>query len=258
MYLKFILYFCAFFVVVGTTSVSANVFNSIISYIFMPTCQRSDVKFSTVPINLPANVEWRELTFAKELMNIYRKVVVIHGGTRPIPDEQWNSFRPIFPWQKNINRNLLFKKTAFLRSPDKKSDCKDDCVTFTSYRGYTWIEIANPVCIEYYPKRTDFLKPAKGHVAIKTIIKCQAVYFEDFIYQLTDNKGNFYAMHATENGPPTINVDLPAGWTLRRVELSEPLIITPFGGGDNCYFNILGDNLGQGYHQYIFAKASYP
>jgi len=39
------------------------------------------------------------------------------------------------------------------------------------------------------------------------------------------------------------------------VELSEPLVITPSQGG---YYNVVGDCLGQGYHQYVFADAVYP
>ena len=42
------------------------------------------------------------------------------------------------------------------------------------------------------------------------------------------------------------------------MNLKEPLIISPFGGGNECYFNIVGDHLGQGYHQYIFASKFYP
>jgi hypothetical protein len=42
------------------------------------------------------------------------------------------------------------------------------------------------------------------------------------------------------------------------VILKEPLIISPFGGGNECYYNIVGDNLGQGYHQYIFDDTVYP
>jgi len=51
------------------------------------------------------------------------------------------------------------------------------------------------VCVEYVPSKTDILMPAKGYVVIKTIKKCQAIYFENFIYQLTDNQGNFYAVN---------------------------------------------------------------
>ena len=82
--------------------------------------------------------------------------------------------------------------------------------------------------------------------------------FADSIYQLTDNKGNYYVMHATETGKPDTTVNLPIGWSLKKVILKEPLIISPFGGGNECYYNIVGDHLGQGYHQYIFADKFYP
>ena len=65
-------------------------------------------------------------------------------------------------------------------------------------------------------------------------------------------------MHATETGEPSLDVVLPEGWTLKKVVLQEPLIVSPFGGGNDCYFNIVGDHLGQGYHQYIFADKTYP
>lgn len=81
--------------------------------------------------------------------------------------------------------------------------------------------------------------------------------FADSIYQLTDNKGNYYVMHATETGKPDTTVNLPIGWSLKKVILNEPLIISPFGGGNECYYNIVGDHLGQGYHQYIFADKFY-
>jgi len=40
--------------------------------------------------------------------------------------------------------------------------------------------------------------------------------------------------------------------------LQEPLFILPFGKGDDCYFNIVGDHLGQGYNQYKYANEYYP
>ena len=76
--------------------------------------------------------------------------------------------------------------------------------------------------------------------------------------KLTDNKGNKYVMHATETGKPDTTAILPNSWTLKKVILKEPLIISPFGGGNECYYNIFGDNLGQGYHQYIFSDKYYP
>jgi hypothetical protein len=63
-------------------------------------------------------------------------------------------------------------------------------------------------------------------------------------------------MHAYEKATgPTTDVALPAGWTIRKVELAEPLVIAPSQGG---YYNVVGDCLGQGYHQYIFAQPVYP
>ncbi|MEM7134400.1 MAG: hypothetical protein AAF702_49480 [Chloroflexota bacterium] len=40
--------------------------------------------------------------------------------------------------------------------------------------------------------------------------------------------------------------------------LDEPVEVLPFGGGDHCYHNVMHDNLGQGYHQYVFAGGTYP
>jgi len=40
-----------------------------------------------------------------------------------------------------------------------------------------------------------------------------------------------------------MSVQLPIGWSVKNVTLDAPLIISPFGGGNDCYFNILGDNL---------------
>ena len=51
-------------------------------------------------------------------------------------------------------------------------------------------------------------------------------------------------MHAFENGQPDItNLVLPTGWNVKKLNIDAPLIISPFGGGNDCYFNILGDNL---------------
>jgi hypothetical protein len=65
-------------------------------------------------------------------------------------------------------------------------------------------------------------------------------------------------MHATKTGKPETTAALPKGWSIKKVMLTAPLIITPFGAVNDCYFNIIGDNLGQGYHQYIFADKIYP
>jgi hypothetical protein len=204
---------------------------------------------------------YREIGNAKELINPIEKIIIIGAGDKQIPQDKWAEFQPSFPWTKNIDRNLLFSKTAFYRSPDTDVNCQGkDCYKLREYSGYSWVELAQPVAIDFIPagSNTDFLKPAKGIVVVKTIKKCQALMYTDSIYQLTDNKGNFYVMHATEEAKPRLDVSLPEGWTLAVKKLTEPLLITPFGSGNDCYFNILGDNLGQGYHQYIFAEKQYP
>jgi len=231
----------------------------VISSCGIPTSLEVGLRFSTEKSKLPDSLIWREIGFAKELINQSEKIVVISGGKNPIPLDKWNDFKPSFPYTKNIDRHLLFQKTCFYRSPNTNVDCKDEqCITQREYKGYTWVEMAKPICIDFIPDKTDFLKPEKGHLAIKTIQKCQTLIFTDSIFQLTDNKGNYYVMHAYENNKPDTTVVLPVGWTLKTVILKEPLIISPFGGGNECYYNIVGDNLGQGYHQYIFADKFYP
>ena len=104
-------------------------------------------------------------------------------------------------------------------------------------------------------EKTDWMKPAPGHLVIKTIRKPQVMRWDGPIYRLTDGHGNYYIMHATETGTPTLDVALPAGWSLAKVELDKPLVITPSQGG---YYNVVGDCLGQGYHQYVFAGPTWP
>jgi hypothetical protein len=223
------------------------------------TAKEIGLHFSTEKSKLPDTLNWKKIGFAKELLNQKEMVVVISGGTNPIPLEKWNEFKPSFPYKKNIDRHLLFQQTAFYRSPNTDVNCKNaDCIKQRKYKKYTWVEIAKPICVDYVGGKTDILKPEKEHLVIKTIQKCQTVLFTDSIFQLTDNKGNFYAMHATETEKADTTAAFPNGWSLKKVMLKEPLIISPFGGGNECYYNIVGDNLGQGYHQYIFADAIYP
>lgn len=223
------------------------------------TAKEAGLHFSTEKSKLPDTLNWKKIGFAKELINTLELIVVISGGTKPIPLDKWEDFEPSFPYKKNINRHLLFQQTAFYRSPNTDVNCKGaECINERKYKNYSWVEIAKPICVDYVGGKTDMLKPEKGHLVIKTIQKCQTVLFTDSIFQLSDNKGNYYVMHATENGKVDTTVSLPRGWTLKKMILKEPLIISPFGGGNECYYNIVGDNLGQGYHQYIFAGKYYP
>ena len=227
----------------------------------MPNAKQINLKFATKKSKIPDNYDWKKIGFAKEIININDKIVVISGGDNPIPLSDWNKFEVFFPWTKNIDRNLLFVQTYLYRSPNSKMDCPEkECITQINYKGYSWIELAKPIAVDYIPdtSNTEMLKPDKGTLVIKTIQKCQVLMFKDTIYELTDNKGNFYVMHATEEKKPDLEVILPKGWSLQLKKIDKPLIVSPFGGGDNCYYNIIGDNLGQGYHQYIFADKFYP
>jgi len=238
--------------------------STIITAIILQSCgiktaNEVGLHFSTEKSKLPDTLHWKKIGYAKELINQSEMLVVISGARNPIPLNKWKEFKPSFPYKKNIDRHLLFQQTAFYRSPNTDVNCKEpDCIKQREYKNYTWVEIAKPICVDYVGGKTDILKPEKGHLVIKTIQKCQTVMFTDSIFQLTDNKGNFYVMHATETGEPDTTANLPIGWTLKKMMLKEPLIISPFGGGNECYYNIVGDNLGQGYHQYIFANKFYP
>ena len=223
------------------------------------TANEIGLHFSTEKSKLPDRLQWRKIGFARELINQKEMIVVISGGKNPIPLDKWDGFKPSLPYRKNIDRHLLFQQTAFYRSPNTDVNCNyAECLKVREYKNYTWVELAKPICVDYVGGKTDILKPEKGHLVVKTIQKCQTVLFTDSIFQLTDNKGNFYVMHATETGKPDTTVILPNGWSLKKLILKEPLIISPFGGGNECYYNIIGDNLGQGYHQYIFANKFYP
>jgi hypothetical protein len=224
------------------------------------TVDEAGIKYVAKPaFELPANIEWQKPGFAKELINVKENLVVLGIGDNAIPREKWDDFKPGLPWKKNIDRHLLIDKTTFLRSPDAPSNCQGAaCKTQTEYKGYSWTKLACPLAIDYIPSKTDMLKPEKGHLVVKVIKKCQIVVFENEIYQMSDDKGNLYVMHATETGIPDLNVVLPTGFKIQKVSLKEPLVIIPFGDKEDCYFNIVGDHLGQGYHQYKYVGDYYP
>ena len=229
------------------------------SCLSIDTIEETGIKYNTIPSEMPTNIEFGAIGLAKELLNVKDKTVVINGGDNPIPTEDWDDFNPRYPWKKNLDRFTLFDSTTFYRSPNVSKDCTD-CFTEIEYKDYSWLELAEIVGVAYIPDETDILKPEEGHVVIKTVQKCQILLFKSgsTIYDLTDNKGNSYIMHAIESGEPNLAVELPEGWTLESRVLTEDFILMPFGGGDFCYYNILGDNLGQGYHQYKYADTTYP
>ena len=84
-----------------------------------------------------------------------------------------------------------------------------------------------------------------GAISVTVASKCHQIIFTGEIHDLADPEGNRYVMHATVTGTPNLDVALPDGWTLEYVVIDEPLEVLPFGGGDNCFHNVLRDNLAQ-------------
>jgi hypothetical protein len=224
----------------------------------LPTSAQAKVRFNTTATGLPPDLEWSHIGKAHELINTTELVVVVSGWDNPMPDEEWATYQPPPPWRKNIERNLLFSSTSFMHSPKVPDGTTGDArYTIRELSGHSWIELAKPLSVDFIPpgQSTDMLMPSPGHLVVKTILKPQAMRWEGTIFRLTDNRGNYYVMHATETGTPTLDVVLPAGWSLEKIALDEPLVITPSEGG---YYNIVGDCLGQGYHQYVFADPVWP
>lgn len=228
-------------------------------YLFMPTLEfptseEAGIRYKTTPAyKITGDEEWEDISFAKELINIKEKMVVVNYGENQIPMSEWDKLESGLIWKKNLNRNTLFTETAFLGSPNSKMGE----IAIREYKGYTWAELAQPMAVDRLPKDKD-MQPDEGPLVVKVTKKKQLINFGKEIYQLTDNKGNYYAMHATATGEVNLDVVLPEGWTLRKVTLEEPLITVPFGEGEDAYYNILGDYLGQGYHQYKYASEYYP
>jgi hypothetical protein len=89
----------------------------------MPSCGLKTAKevvlhFSTENSKLPDTLNWKSIGFAKELINQKEMIVVISGGSNPIPLVKWDQFKPSLPYRKNLDRHLLFQLTAFYRSPN--------------------------------------------------------------------------------------------------------------------------------------------
>ncbi len=131
-------------------------------FLFLCSCglqsvEESGLRYVTKPaFEIPTHIEWKKIGFAKEIVNIKEKTVVLSGGNNPIPLNEWESFKVSMPWKKNIDRNLLFTKTALLRSPNADLDCEGKaCLTEREIKGYTWIELADPIAIDFIPKETD-------------------------------------------------------------------------------------------------------
>lgn len=199
---------------------------------------------------------------AKEILNLESDYIYVAGGANPMPDDTWVNYRFGLPLLKNSTRNLLFNGSCFFRSPDAAPDCVGDaCFSIEEIVGYTWLNLTQIAGQSCFPDasgcQADVVNP--GYVSINTIAKCHRIVYDGpVIYELADDKGNRFVMHATATGTPDLSATLPAGWTLTERSIEEPLVLLPFGGGDDCYYNVVRDNLVQSYHQYQYADDTYP
>lgn len=242
------------------------VYGKIQDMMTFPTSVEAGISFQTIQSSIPENSgclnEAGEAGLAKELINMGEGLVVVGKGDNAMPDDVWVDYSPKMPWQKNIDRHTMFSDSCFYRSPNAPAGCQgDECQIDLEVDGYSWVELSiinAQDCLPNADSGCTALAVEPGAIDIKVISKCHQIIFEDEIYELVDPVGNHYVMHATDTGTPDLNAAIPDGWTLSKVTLDEPLEILPFGGGDACYHNVLRDNLGQGYHQYIFAEETYP
>lgn len=227
-----------------------------------------EISFATVQTAMPEGASCaggndESTGVAKEILNLETDDIYVAGSTNPMPDDVWAEFSFRLPLFQNSTRNLLFDGSCFFRSPDAAATCQgDDCFTVEEIVGYTWLKLTTVVGDDCYPDDSgcsaDVVNP--GYVSISTIAKCHMITYEGpTIYELSDGRGNLFVMHATATGTPDLTgPTLPDGWTLTARDISEPLVLLPFGGGDDCYYNIVRDNLVQSYHQYGFAGEVYP
>lgn len=243
--------------VVSSSALSGGCFS-------IPTAAEAGVSYATVVSAWPADVTCLNrpgVAVAKEVMKGDIRTVVIAGGDRAISDEEWATYSPSFGNVKNSDRHLLFGGSCFSRSPGVASDCSGDaCRTIIELDGYTWIGLSAIRSFDCLPAdggcSTSKVEP--GHLAVIVTEKCHELTFSDQAIFLRGPDGEVAVMHATADGLPTVTATLPSGWTLTREELTEDLVLHPFGGGDACFYNILRDEFQQSYHQIAYAQATYP
>lgn len=226
-----------------------------------------EISYATVQTSMPAGASCagdssESPGVAKEILNLDSDTIYVAGGENAIPDDVWASTNFFLPLLKNSTRSLLFNGSCFFRSPGVDPTCTGDaCFTISEINGYTWLALTTIAGQSCFPDASgcssDVVNP--GFLSINTIAKCHRIVYDGpVIYELSDGQGNLYVMHATATGTPDLNPTLPEGWTLTEREISEPLELLPFGGGQDCYYNVVRDNLVQSYHQYAYADAQYP
>jgi hypothetical protein len=78
------------------------------------TAKEAGLHFSTEKSKLPDVLNWKEIGFAKELINQIEWIVVISGSSNPIPLEKWNDFKASFPYKKILTVICFFNKLHFI------------------------------------------------------------------------------------------------------------------------------------------------
>lgn len=235
--------------------------------ITFPTSEEAGISFSTVSSERPAgstcvNQAGEVEGIAKEILSTEDFVVVLGFGDKAISDEAWTDYDPSSPYRKNINRDTMFMDHCFYRSPDAPVNCEGaSCGIMREHDGFSWMELSKVESQDCFSDESAECAAGgvdEGAISVTVTRKCHQIIFEDEIYDLVDPAGNRYVMHATAGDTPILDPSLPEGWMLSRVDLDEPLEILPFGGGNNCFHNVMRDSIGQGYHQYEFAEEKYP
>ena len=230
----------------------------------IPTAKEAGVSYATIPTPWPDDVDCLNGDnpgVAKEVLMGSTRTVVVAGGDHAISDDAWRTYSPSFGNQKNSDRHLLFGPSCFARSPRAGADCVgDDCRTIVELDGYTWVALSQIDAVDCIPAGggCDPGKVQPGQLAFVVTEKCHELHFSGDAIFLNGPDGERAIMHATSDGNPTTDVDLPDGWTLTREALDGDLVVRPFGGGDDCFYNIIRDEKAQSYHQIAYAGARYP
>ncbi len=236
---------------------------SMSSCLSIPTSADAKVSYAAVESPWPAMpvcLNREGVAVAKEVLYGKTRTVVIASGSNAIPDEKWASYTPSLGNQKNSDRFLLFKRSCFSRSPGKPASCEGEaCRDTIEMDGYTWIglsKIEAADCIGAGGCSSMGANP--GALFVVVTRKCHELVFENEGWFLDGPNGERAIMHATANGTVNENITLPAGWTLKKEALVTPLVLRPFGGDDECFYNIIRDHALQSYHQFKYAKPQYP
>ncbi len=256
--------------IIGGTVLAVLVIGAVVIYSYIQSLiafKPLEISYATVQTMMPegancAGGSGESTGVAKEIINLESDFIYVAGGENPMPDDVWAGYSFRLPLLQNSTRSLLFDGSCFFRSPDAAADCEGDaCFTIEEIVGYTWLKLNTLEGQSCYPDANGCTSDVvnSNYASITTIGKCHRITYDGpVIYELSDDKGNRYVMHATANGIPDLNPDLPDGWTLTERTITEPLVLLPFGGGDDCYYNIVRDNLVQSYHQFAYASERYP